>query len=114
MPKVFFILAIVLAALALTLVCCNTESVPVAFGSWKTTEPASLLVIEAYALGAFTAACAFLMRRKETKVEQKKLEWKTEDAKLQTEIQSDKVHQLEMQVKTLEAALDKALKRGKS
>jgi uncharacterized integral membrane protein len=114
MPKLLLALAIFFTASAVALAYFNQASVPMKFFSFHVEAPMYLLVIKCYVLGALSSCCVFWMRRKDTKVEQKKLEWKTEDAKLQTEIQSDKVHQLELQVKTLESALDKALKRSKS
>jgi len=114
MSKVFLVLAILLSACAFALAYFNQAPVPMRFFSVQVEAPMYLLIIKCYLLGVFSSWCITLMQRKEIKVDQKKLEWKTEDAKLQTEIQSDKVHQLELQVKTLESALDKALKRSKS
>jgi|GEM_PF-847976 len=90
----------------------NTAVAPMYFFGRHLNLPLYVFLLKGYAAGALTVYCIWRMQRKETKIEQKKLEWKTEDAKLQTEIQSDKVHQLELQVKTLETALDKALKRS--
>jgi uncharacterized integral membrane protein len=110
----FLALAILFAAFVFSLACFNQMTVPIKLFSLHIDLPMSVIIAKCYLFGILTGFCVFLMRRKETKIEQKKLEWKTEDAKLQTEIQSDKVHQLELQVKTLESALDKALKRSKS
>jgi uncharacterized integral membrane protein len=112
--NLFLALAILFAAFVFSLACFNQTTVPIKLFSLHLDLPMAVVISKCYILGLLTSFCVFLMRRKETKIEQKKLEWKTEDAKLQTEIQSDKVHQLELQVKTLESALDKALKRGKS
>jgi uncharacterized integral membrane protein len=114
MTKLYLFLAILCGALAAA--CCffNQASVTLHFFSGQWNVPLYAMLAKGYVLGAATIFFAYSSRRKVEKVEQKKLEWKTEDAKLQTEIQSDKVHQLELQVKTLESALDKALKRSKS
>ncbi len=114
MPKLFLFLAIVCVGLTLLVCFFNPANVPVHFFKCDLNLPLWVMVVKGYVLGAATIFCVYSTRRKEEKVEQKKLEWKTEDAKLQTEIQSDRVHQLELQVQTLESALDKALKRGKS
>jgi len=112
--NLFLALAVLCGAFIVALACCNTAVVPVKLFAIHGDVPMAFVVLKAYAAGALTIFCVWRMQRKEVKIEQKKLEWKTEDAKLQTEIQSDRVHQLELQVKTLESALDKALKRSKS
>jgi uncharacterized integral membrane protein len=112
--NLFLALAIFFTAFVFSLACFNQANVPVKLFSIHCDLPMAVIISKCYLLGVLTSFCVWLRQRKETKVEQKKLEWKTEDAKLQTEIQSDKVHQLELQVKTLESALDKALKRGKT
>ncbi|MBS2006694.1 MAG: LapA family protein [Cyanobacteria bacterium SZAS TMP-1] len=105
-------LAVLSFAYIIVLAACNTATMPINFLSYHMDFPLALVLVKAYAAGAVTVFCIWRTQRKDLKIEQKKLEWKTEDAKLQTEIQSDKVHQLELQVKTLETALEKALKRG--
>jgi uncharacterized integral membrane protein len=112
--NLFLALAIIFTSVAFLLACFNQAMVPVTFFKWHCDLPMAVIISKCYLLGVLTSFCVWMRGRKEVKVEQKKLEWKTEDAKLQTEIQSDKVHQLELQVKTLESALDKALKRSKS
>ncbi|MBU6455858.1 MAG: hypothetical protein KGS72_29070 [Cyanobacteria bacterium REEB67] len=92
----------------------NQAIVPVALLSAQMQLPITALVLASALVGWFTGICIWQSQGKAIITEQKKLEWKTEDAKLQTEIEQDKVHQLELQVKTLESALDKALKRGKN
>jgi len=112
--NIFLILAVLSALFILALAFSNAAVIPVAMLSAHADLPLAMVIIVSYLIGAGTIFCVWRMQRKEIKIEQKKLEWKTEDAKLQTEIQSDKVHQLELQVKTLESALEKALKRSKS
>ena len=112
--NLFLFLAVLLVAAVITMACFNMAVVPVTLFSLHINVPMAALIAKCYVMGLLTSYCVWLMQKKEVTIEQKKLEWKTEDAKLQTEIQSDKVHQLELQVKTLESALDKALKRGKS
>jgi len=112
--NIYLFFAIFLVAGTIALAAYNTGSAQMRFASMQFDVPLYVFLLKGFAAGGLTVFCIWRMQRQETKNEQKKLEWKTEDAKLQTEIQADKVHQLELQVKTLETALDKALKRGKS
>ena len=66
----------------------------------------------AYALG-LAAGLAFLVERgRQAARQDKQLEkWEAQDVKLLTEVKSDKEKQLEAKIATLEAALQKALKK---
>lgn len=48
---------------------------------------------------------------KEAAADKTQLEWQKQDTKLIAEIESDKIKQLHAKIETLEAALDKALKK---
>ncbi len=67
-----------------------------------------------FVLGALAAVSLTKMQVKQVQVDQKLLEWKSQDAKLAVEVESDRVKQLEAKIATLETALDSALKRAKN
>ena len=89
----------------------NTGNIQVNFlgKSWEVSL--ALIVIKLFLVGGVCALCVARLRRREEKTEQKQLEWKAQDAKLQAEIQTDAVKLLEAKVATLETALEKALKK---
>lgn len=89
----------------------NTQSVELSFVGQKFTVSLALIAVKLFVLGGVTAFCLQRLRRREEKSEQKQLEWKAQDAKLQAEIQGDTVKLLEAKIATLETALEKALKK---
>lgn len=67
-----------------------------------------------FVLGALAASSLMKMQVKQVQVDQKLLEWQSQDAKLAVEVESDRVKQLEAKIATLETALESALKRAKN
>jgi uncharacterized integral membrane protein len=110
---VYLTLAVLLVGFLGYLAFANQAPVAVSLAGTSMSAPEAAVVILSAVLGLLVGVCIWQSRGGQVITEQKALQWKTEDAKLATEIQQDKVHQLELQVKTLESALDKALKRGK-
>lgn len=83
------------------------------FGS-SLNVPLGAVSASTFVLGALAASSLLKMQVKQVQVDQKLLEWQSQDAKLAVEVESDRVKQLEAKIATLEAALDSALKRAKN
>lgn len=113
MTHKFAYILVALVCLALTgyFAAVNTATVAVNFAGQSYPVSLALLTIKWTLVGAVAALCVVRLRRREEKTEQKHLEWKAQDAKLEAEIRSDEVKLLEAKVATLEAALNKALKK---
>ncbi|MBI5175850.1 MAG: hypothetical protein HY986_23395 [Candidatus Melainabacteria bacterium] len=110
--KILYILiSVFLVVSTLYFAAINTANISCNFIGQKFDVPLAWIVIKLYILGGVTTLFLLRLRRREEKSEQKQLEWKAQDAKLQAEIQNDTVKLLEAKIATLETALDKALKK---
>jgi|AGTN01.1.fsa_nt_gi Protein of unknown function (DUF1049). len=74
--------------------------------------PLGALIAAFFVAGAIAPMALWTIRTsKEATADKTQLEWQKQDTKLIAEIESDKIKQLHAKIETLEAALDKALKK---
>lgn len=109
------IFSVATAVIVLALTFSNTTAVKLSFFGNGIDFAPGYLALSTYFLGA-VSVLSFAMVRATKKIASGQIEkeWEKQDAKLSTEIQSDKVKQLEAKIVTLETALKSALSRNKS
>jgi len=74
--------------------------------------PLAVLIVAFFFAGMIAPMALWSVRTsKEATADKTQLEWQKQDTKLIAEIESDKIKQLQAKIETLEAALDKALKK---
>jgi uncharacterized integral membrane protein len=107
----YVFLALLVSVPTLIFAFFNGTNVPVSYFGTVMQVPLALIVVKCFVLGGVFVLAITRIRRREQKSEQKQLEWKAQDAKLAAEIKDDNVKLLEAKIATLEAALERSLKK---
>jgi uncharacterized integral membrane protein len=90
----------------------NGSSVPLSLFGAALSAPLGVLLAVFFVAGMIAPLALWSIRTTKEMVSDKtQLEWQKQDAKLITEIESDRVKQLEAKIETLETALKSALKK---
>lgn len=108
------IVCVLTTAFTLAVAFSNTQPIKISIlGSGIDLAP-GYLALGTFALGV-VSVLSFALVRQGKKIASDKIvgEWEKQDAKLQNEVQSDKVKLLEAKIDTLETALKSALSRNK-
>lgn len=108
----FIVLAAVAAAI-LALSAMNLTTVALSlFGAATTSIPEGALLAGGFLLGVAVTLPLYFAKLSADQASSKALnKWEAEDQKLISQVQSDREKQLEAKVATLEAALQRALKK---
>ncbi|HEY9714811.1 MAG TPA: LapA family protein [Chroococcales cyanobacterium] len=114
LQKIVLGLAVILGLLVVAVAAQNTAPEPLSlFGAQATVSPCWLM-LGAWVAGLFGTISVFQQRVKAIKSEKQLEKWEAQDAKLQDEVLTDRIKQLEAKNATLDAALKKALEKKKS
>jgi uncharacterized integral membrane protein len=90
----------------------NGASVPLNLFGATASAPLGALIVAVFLAGMISPLALWSIRTsKEIVADKTQIEWQKQDAKLITEIESDRVKQLEAKIETLESALKSALKK---
>lgn len=90
----------------------NGAAVPLRLFGAALQAPLGALIAAFFVAGAIAPMALWSIRTsKEATADKTQLEWQKQDTKLIAEIESDKIKQLHAKIETLEAALDRALKK---
>ena len=108
------IIAISCILLVLTLVVAvqNGAAVPLTLFGSALSVPLGALIAGFFMIGMIAPLSLWSIRAsKEIVSDKTQIEWQKQDAKLLTEIESDRIKQLHAKIETLETALKSALKK---
>ena len=89
----------------------NPGPVSVKFLQFQMVVPLWWITVKTYLVGLLSTYFYFRLSAKQQISQARVTEWQGQDAKLQAEIAKDETKLLEAKVATLEAAIEKALKR---
>jgi len=109
--KVVAIFGLIAVAFIVLLALSNWHLTIVQLFGYGWSLPLGALVIVSLIIGFLAGVSDYLSLSRSGKEEQIKGEWQAQDTKLIASVTSDREKQLEAKISTLEAALDKALKK---
>lgn len=105
-------LSVILLLATFVVAAQNGAAVTVSLFGAALQAPLAVLIVAFFFAGMIAPMALWSVRTsKEATADKTQLEWQKQDTKLIAEIESDKIKQLQSKIETLEAALDKALKK---
>lgn len=105
-------LSVILLLATFVVAAQNGAAVTVSLFGAALQAPLAVLIVAFFFAGMIAPMALWSVRTsKEATAGKTQLEWQKQDTKLIAEIESDKIKQLQSKIETLEAALDKALKK---
>jgi hypothetical protein len=111
-PNLAIIAIVVVTAVIGALALTNAGTLEVSIFGLAVSLTSGWLLLAGYLLGVVASLPLVMARLHQEKTADRRLtEWQVQDAKLAASVQTDREKQLEAKIATLEAALNRALKK---